>query len=69
MLILTRRQGERIVIDADIEVTVVGVQGSKVILGIDAPKWMRVDRLEVRQRMTKSLGEFEVGLATAASEV
>ena len=44
MLVLSRRLGERIVIDGEIIVTVVAVQGNKVRLSIVAPEDVRVDR-------------------------
>jgi len=50
MLVLTRKIGEVIVIGGDIRVTVIGVQGRQVRLGIDAPDEVAVDRLEVRAR-------------------
>jgi carbon storage regulator len=50
MLVLTRRVGETIVIDGDIRVTVVSVQGDKVRLGVAAPTSVPVDRQEVHQR-------------------
>lgn len=50
MLVLTRKIGEVIVIGGDIRVTVVGVQGRQVRLGIDAPGDVAVDRQEVRAR-------------------
>jgi carbon storage regulator len=50
MLVLTRRVGETIVIDGNIEVTVVAIQGDKVRLGVNAPRSMRVDRQEVHER-------------------
>jgi carbon storage regulator len=50
MLVLSRRIGEQIVIDGDICLTVVSVQGDKVRLGIVAPQSVRVDRQEVHQR-------------------
>lgn len=49
MLVLTRRTNETLVIDGDIEVTVLSVQGDRVRLGIKAPPSMRVDRLEIHQ--------------------
>lgn len=51
MLILTRRVGEMLCIGGDVTVTVVGVNGNQVRIGIAAPKEMRVDRQEVRQRI------------------
>lgn len=50
MLVLTRSVGEKIVIDGNIEVTVVAVNGNKVRVGIEAPAYVRVDRQEVHQR-------------------
>jgi len=50
MLVLTRHRGEQIVIADDIIVTVVGVEGGKVRLGIVAPPSIRVDRKEVHDR-------------------
>jgi carbon storage regulator len=50
MLVLTRREGETIVINGDIEVKVVTLQGGKVRLGIEAPEWVTVDRKEVHKR-------------------
>jgi carbon storage regulator len=48
MLVLSRRNGERIVIDGRITVTVIGVRGRQVRLGIAAPAEVRVWREEVR---------------------
>lgn len=50
MLILTRRQGESIVIGNDIEVTVVWIKGNQAQIGVRAPKDVSVDRLEIRER-------------------
>ncbi len=50
MLVLTRGIGEQIVIDENIVVTLVSIDGNKVRLGIQAPRSVRVDRAEVHQR-------------------
>lgn len=50
MLVLSRRPGEEIVIDGDIRVRVVSVQGRTVRLAIAAPPAIRVDRLEIHAR-------------------
>jgi carbon storage regulator len=50
MLVLTRRIGEEIVIDGNIRVVVVAVQGGKVRLGISAPPSVPVDRKEVHDQ-------------------
>jgi len=50
MLVLTRRPGETIVIDGNIAITVVGVKGERVCLGVLAPKEVIVDRQEIHER-------------------
>lgn len=47
MLILTRREGETLLIGDNIEVTVVAVQGGQVRLGITAPREVQVLREEL----------------------
>lgn len=53
MLILTRRIGETLVIGDSIKVTVLGVQGNQVRIGIDAPKDVAVHREEVAERIKR----------------
>jgi carbon storage regulator len=50
MLILTRRIGESIKIGNDITVTVTGISGSQVRIGVTAPDDIEVDREEIRNR-------------------
>jgi carbon storage regulator len=50
MLVLTRKENERVVIGNDITVTVVSIGPGRVKIGIDAPKWMAIDREEVHTR-------------------
>jgi len=50
MLILTRRVGETIRINDDITVTVLGVQGMQVRIGVSAPVGVPVDREEIHLR-------------------
>ncbi len=53
MLVLTRRIGESLVIgdDGDITITVLGVKGMQVKVGIDAPKHLPVHREEIFKRI------------------
>ncbi len=55
MLILTRYPNEVIVIGADVRVTVLGVKGNRVRIGIDAPREVAVDRLEIHERKQAEL--------------
>ncbi|MBI1900022.1 MAG: carbon storage regulator [Planctomycetia bacterium] len=50
MLVLTRRAGERVVIDEAIVVTVLRVEGDRVRIGISAPKEVPVRRAELPAR-------------------
>jgi carbon storage regulator len=52
MLVLSRHVGETVVIDGDIRVTVVSIQGDKVRLGFTAPASVTIDREEVHRRRT-----------------
>lgn len=51
MLILTRRVGETIRINDDISVTVLGINGMQVRLGIEAPEGVAVHRQEIYERI------------------
>ena len=56
MLILTRRVGESVVIGEDVTVTVLGVKGNQVRIGINAPKTVAVHREEIFERIKNGQG-------------
>jgi carbon storage regulator len=59
MLILTRRAGETVMIGSDVTITVLGVKGNQVRIGINAPKDVAVHREEIYERIQseKTAGE------------
>ncbi len=62
MLILTRKLTQTIVIDTDVKITILGVSGKTVRLGIEAPTDVPIRReeLEARPRRRKRMGEPQV---------
>ena len=53
MLVLTRRIGEKLIIGDNVTVTMLGVKGRQVRIGIDAPRDVTVHREEIYQRVLK----------------
>jgi carbon storage regulator len=53
MLVLSRKIGERIVIEPGIEIAVVDIRGGRVRIGIDAPSTVGIRRLEIEPRLGK----------------
>ena len=70
MLILTRRVGETVMIGDEVTVTVLGVKGNQVRIGVNAPKTVAVHREEIFERIKREQdGDAPVaaGSSTAAS--
>jgi carbon storage regulator len=59
MLILTRRVGETVVIGDDVTVTVLGVKGNQVRLGVNAPREVAVHREEIFERIQREQANGE----------
>jgi carbon storage regulator len=65
MLVLTRKEGQRITIGDAIEITVLGVQGNNVRLGIRAPREISIRRDELLCRIIDSLQADQLPIPTA----
>jgi carbon storage regulator len=57
MLILTRRVGETLMVGDEVTVTVLGVKGNQVRIGVNAPKEVSVHREEIYQKIQQEKGE------------
>mgnify|MGYP000226989817 CR=1 FL=1 len=59
MLILTRRVGETLMVGDEVTVTVLGVKGNQVRIGVNAPKEVAVHREEIYQRIQREKSGVE----------
>jgi len=59
MLILTRRVGETLMVGDEVTVTVLGVKGNQVRIGVNAPKDVSVHREEIYQRIQRERSDDE----------
>ena len=57
MLVLTRRPGQSILVGENIELVVVRIEGDRVVLGIDAPREVRVVRAELLRDLEAEVHE------------
>lgn len=63
MLILTRRVGETLMVGDDVTVTVLGIKGNQIRIGVNAPKDVAVHREEIYQRILKEKAAAKAGAA------
>lgn len=61
MLILTRRVGETLMVGDDVTVTVLGVKGNQVRIGVNAPRDVAVHREEIYERIKREQAEAMPG--------
>jgi carbon storage regulator len=71
MLILTRRVGETLMIGDEVTVTVLGVKGNQVRIGVNAPRDVAVHREEIYERIKREQAEAgqDAGLMSHAGHL
>ena len=68
MLILTRRVGETVMIGNEVTVTVLGVKGNQVRIGVNAPKDIAVHREEIYERIKRE-GDADPGAFSSPADI
>jgi carbon storage regulator len=69
MLILTRRVGETVMIGNEVTVTVLGVKGNQVRIGVNAPKDVAVHREEIYERIKREEDHESQSAAPPAARI
>ena len=64
MLVLTRFPGQKLFIGEDVVLTVLGIRGDKVRVGIEAPRSVKVWRGEIKVKIDESVGDDEDDIGT-----
>lgn len=67
MLVLSRKNGESVLIGEDIEVTITEIRGDKVRIGVKAPKEIKIHRKEVAELIAKNKLKEESSPATESA--